>query len=125
MRLRNKYNLKNKILVESNNVDLLKPFGDSSFFTSYYTPYFNPYLMDKDSIKKLVVNLAEVIKDSRVDALSGYYFQYPLLHKYFPKFPLLIWSPNYRWSVVNQIYKRKSEIPKKYLLPYINKPKMV
>lgn len=107
IKLRNKYDLKNKILVESYRTDLLQTYSDSSLFTSYYTPYFNPYLIDGDSIKSLVIQLASVIKKSKVNALSGYYFQYPFLHKYFPKFPILIWSPNDKWSLINRIYKAK------------------
>ena len=120
VRLRNKYNLKNKILVESYRIDLLKPFGDSSFFTSYYTPYFNPYLINEDSIKKLATKLAVLIKNSEVDALSGYYFQYPFLHKYFPQFPLLIWSPNDKWSIVNQLYKSKIRNTKEVFISLYN-----
>lgn len=107
IRLRNKYNLKNKILVESYRVDLLEHYTDSGFFTSYYTPYFNPYLINEDSMRSLVSQLATVIKKSKVNALSGYYFQYPFLHKYFPHFPILIWSPNDRWSIINRMYKAK------------------
>lgn len=107
MRLRNEYNLKNKILVESYRIDLLEHYTDSGFFTSYYTPSFNPYLIDQDSIKSLVNQLSTVISKSKVSALSGYYFQYPFLHKYFPQFPILIWSPNDKWSVINLLYKAK------------------
>ncbi|MFN0082317.1 MAG: hypothetical protein ACKVOM_07325, partial [Ferruginibacter sp.] len=107
IRLRNRYNLKNKILIESYRIDLLEQYTDSAFFTSYYTPYFNPYLIDQDSMKSVIRQLATVIKKSKVSALSGYYFQYPFLHKYFPQFPILIWSPNDRWSLMNRIYKAK------------------
>ncbi|MGC4100075.1 hypothetical protein [Ferruginibacter sp.] len=105
--LRDKYQLQNKILVESNRADLLKAFGDNGFYTSYYTPFFNPYLADEAAIKKQVAELAAVINNSTVDALSGYYFQYPFLHRYFPDYPILIWSPNDKWSLVNWWYKRK------------------
>lgn len=107
IRLRDKYKLTNKILVESNRVDLLKHFGDSSFFTSYYTPFFNPYLINDDSIKQWVNKLTAIVNASTVDALSGYYFQYPFLHTYFPGYPILIWSPNDKMSIINQLYKIK------------------
>ena len=104
--LRNKYALNNKILVESSKTKLLKIFSDSGFFTSYYTPMFNPYLANEDSLKHWVDSLSTVIRWSSVNAISGYYFQYPFLHRYFPDFPILIWSPNDRFSLVNMVYKQ-------------------
>ena len=45
IRLRGKFGLMNKLLVESSQAELLSSFTDSGFFTSYYTPQFNPYLI--------------------------------------------------------------------------------
>ena len=105
--LRKRYGLSNKILVESSQAYLLKEFSDSGFYTSFYTPLFNPYLATDDSIKRSVDSLSAVISKVSVDALSGYYFQYPFLHHYFPRYPILIWSPNDRFSLVNWWYKYK------------------
>lgn len=102
-----KYNLKNRLLVESNRADLLSVFSDSGFFTSYYTPVFNPYLMSNQEIKNQVDSLSKVTAKSKVNALSGYYFQYPFLHHYFPRYPILIWSANDRFSLVNWLFKKK------------------
>ena len=107
IRLRKKYGLTNKILVESSKANLLKDFGDSGFFTAYYTPMFNPYLINDDSVVRWVDSLSAVINNSTVNALSGYYFQYPFLHRYFPNYPILIWSPNDPLSLVNWWYKRE------------------
>ena len=107
IRLRKKYSLTNKILVESSKATLLKRFSDSGFFTAYYTPMFNPYLISDDAIGHWVDSLSAVINNSAVNALSGYYFQYPFLHRYFPNYPILIWSPNDKFSLVNWWYKRK------------------
>ena len=107
VRLQKKYGLFKKMLVESSRVDLLKQFSDSGFFTSFYTPMFNPYLISDDSIKHLVDSLSTLISNSAVNALSGYYFQCPFLQHYFPNYPILIWSPNDRFSLVNWWYKRK------------------
>ncbi len=105
--LRNKYRLREKVIVESSEAELLKPFSDSGFYTSYYTPFFNPYLAGDDLLKHWVDSLTQVVNRSSVNALSGYYFQYPFLHRYFPKYPLLIWSPNDRFSLVNWWFKHK------------------
>jgi len=105
--IRTKYNLKNRLLVESNRADLLAVFIDSGFFTSYYTPVFNPYLVSDQEMKNQVDSLTKVIAKSKVNALSGYYFQYPFLHHYFPNYPILIWSANDRFSLVNWLFKKK------------------
>ncbi len=42
--IRAKYNLQNKMLIESTNIRYLSSFCDKGFFTSYYTHFFNPYL---------------------------------------------------------------------------------
>ncbi len=107
IRLRKKYGLTDKVLVESSKPNLLKDFGDSGFFTAYYTPMFNPYLASDDAIGHWVDSLSGVINNSAVNALSGYYFQYPFLHQYFPSYPILIWSPNDKFSLVNWWYQRK------------------
>lgn len=107
LQLRNKYGLQNKVLVESSKAGLLNEFSDSGFYTCYYTPMFNPYLAGDDSIKHWVDSLTLVINKANVNALSGYYFQYPFLHQYFPGYPILIWSPNDRFSLVNWWFKQK------------------
>ncbi len=105
--LREKYNLQNKILVESSYPNLLKLFSDNLFYTSYYTPYFNPYLATEKENKIYLDTITALLKKYPVHALSGYYFQMPFLHQQFPDFPILIWSPNDKWSVVNRLYKTR------------------
>ncbi len=107
IQLKDKFGLHNKVLIESARADLLKSYTDSGFFTSYYTPMFNPYKLNDDKIKWWVDSLSFVIKNSKVNALSGYYFQYPFLHHYFPQYPILIWSANDRLSLITWLYQRK------------------
>ena len=105
--IRTKYNLENRLLVESSRADLLTVFNDGGIFTSYYTPVFNPYLIGDQEMKDQVDSLSRVIAKSKVNALSGYYFQYPFLHHYFPNYPILLWSANDRFSLVNWLFKKK------------------
>ncbi len=114
--LRIKYKLTNKLLVESNRADLLTVFSDSGFFTSYYSPLFNPYLISNQEIKYCVDSVSAMIKRSRVNAISGYYFQYPFLHHYFPGYPILIWAANNRYSVVNRLFKKKMATTKEVFI---------
>ena len=112
--LRDKYQLKNKILVESAFPELLNAFVDQHFYTSYYTPYFNPYSLEKDSLKKIAQEIEDHLAKSKVQALSGYYFQLPFLHERFPNYPILIWGGKEKFSMVNLIYsnfiKNKKEV---------------
>ena len=111
-RLKEKYGLHQKILVESSRPELLRSFSDSGYFTSFYVPMFNPYLIGNDAIKQWVDTISHKVKNSSVNAISGYYFQYPFLHQYFPNYPILTWSPNDRFSLVNWLFKRKQATDK-------------
>ena len=107
IQIRNKYSLENKILVESNRADLLTNFSDSGFYTSYYTPMFNPYKINDAEIKLWADSISIVIKNAKLNALSGYYFQSSFLQQYFPGYPVLLWTENNRFSLVNRLLKRK------------------
>lgn len=104
--LRNKYKLQNKILVESGRAELLTAFSDSGFFTAFYAPFFNPYKMSKHELKLMADSMVSVISKSKVNALSGYYFQCSFLSHYFPKYPVLTWVDNASFSLVNFLFQR-------------------
>jgi heptose-I-phosphate ethanolaminephosphotransferase len=105
--IRNKDKLQNKILVESGKADLLTAFSDSGFFTSYYVPFFNPYKISKDEMNLMADSIASIISKSKINALSGYYFQCSFLNHYFPQYPVLTWIDNADFSLVNFLFKRK------------------
>ena len=107
LELRNKYQLQNKLLVESGRADLLTAFSDSNFFTSYYVPFFNPYNINKEEMNVWVDSISSAICKSKINALSGYYFQYSFLNHYFPQYPVLSWTDNSLFSLVNFLFKRK------------------
>jgi hypothetical protein len=90
-RLTKKYKIKENIIVESPNPVLLTPFTDEKFYTSYYLPTFNPFYIHDDSIKKYLKEIDDNLSRCRVNAISGYYFQYPFMEKYFPETDLLVW----------------------------------
>lgn len=107
LQLRKDFNLKNKILVESSQANLLTAFADNGFFTSYYTPMFNPYKISDHEKKVWADSIASAIKNSKVDALSGYYFQYPFLQHYFPNYKILTWIETDDVSLVNWLFTNK------------------
>ncbi len=114
--LRNKYYLHNKILVESGRADLLSAFSDSSFFTSYYAPFFNPYKIDTTQMNVWADSMASVISKSKINALSGYYFQSSYLSHYFPQYPALTWIDNSAFSLVNYLFQKKLIADKSILI---------
>jgi hypothetical protein len=107
IQLRKKYNLQNKMLVESARADLLSVFSDSGFFSSYYVPFFNPYKINEKETGVWTDSISTVISKARIDALSGYYFQSSFLSHYFPQYPVLTWVDNSSFSVVNFLFQRK------------------
>ncbi len=107
--MRDSFNLKNKFVIESSDAASLNGFCQSGFFTSYYVPYNNPYQAEETETIQFIDSVAANIKKYPPSALSGYYFQYPLLKKFFPTFPLLIWSDNSSLSAIGYLFKSKVE----------------
>ena len=104
--LRNQYKLQNKLIIESSSPKSLQSFCDSNFFTSFYTPFFNPYSIKEAELIKHLDSITSALKQYKVSALSGYYFQYPVLKKYFPNYPILTWSDNSNISLVSNAFNK-------------------
>lgn len=104
--LREEYNLQNKLIVEGALPQHLQSFCDSGFFTSYYVPFFNPYQLTENELLQIIDTIASNLKKYPVAALSGYYFQYPLLKKFFPEYPVLTWTKKSNLSLVNNIFNK-------------------
>ena len=102
--IRQKYKLENKMIIESSNIKYLPAYCESGFFTSYYTPFFNPYLLKENDLKQITDSICNNLKQYPVSALSGYYFQYPFLKKYFPNYPILTWASKSNFSIVSFIF---------------------
>jgi hypothetical protein len=98
--LRDRYQLTQKIIVESSDPSSLDVFCSKGFFTSYYVPNFNPYTSSESEILRSIDDMASLLQQHQVSALSGYYFQYPFLKKYFPDYPILTWTESSSISMV-------------------------
>lgn len=107
--IRDSFGLKDRIIVESSDVNLLGAFCDSGFFSSYYVPFFNPYEISSDSLVQMIKSIGRDIRMSRPSAVSGYYFQYPVLKKAFPDMPILTWTDNASFSLVGFFFRRTLE----------------
>jgi hypothetical protein len=108
-RMRDSFQLKNKFIIESSDAASLSGFCQAGFFTSYYVPYNNPYQAEEPETLLFIDSVASNVKQYPPSALSGYYFQYPLLKKFFPTYPLLIWSDNSTLSAIGYLFKSKVE----------------
>ncbi len=104
---RNNYQLQNKLIVESPNIKNLNSFCENNFYTSFYVPYFNPYLMDETALVKEIDTIALLLKSNKVSALSGYYFQIPMLKKFFPTASLLTWAEKSSFSLVAPVFNHQ------------------
>jgi hypothetical protein len=108
-RLRNKYKLFNQVIVESHNLQPLKVFCDSGYFTSYYVPFINPYQATENEIVTFTDSIRTNLTKYPTSAVSGYYFQYPVLKKFFPNYPILTWADHASISVVSYVFKHQLE----------------
>jgi heptose-I-phosphate ethanolaminephosphotransferase len=107
--LRESYGLNNKLIIESSAIELLKGFCDSGFFTSYYVPFFNPYQMQESELKVQLDNMETALIKYPTSAISGYYFQYPVLKNNFPSYPILTWSAKPGASLVANLFTQRLE----------------
>jgi len=105
--LRDSFSLSEKCIVESSNAQALEPFCRAGYFTSYYVPFYNPYQGDEKQTIQFIDSIKSQISAFPSSALSGYYFQYPLLKKFFPNYPLLIWADHSNISVVGFVFNKQ------------------
>jgi hypothetical protein len=104
--LRQQFSLNNKLIVESSAPQYLQSFCDSGFYTSYYVPFFNPYLLTEKETIQIIDKISNNLSKYPTAALSGYYFQYPFLKRYFPNYPVLTWANESNLSLVGYIFNR-------------------
>jgi len=109
IRLKNKYGLTGRIIIESSAASFLKTFCDSGFYTSYTVPYFDPYKSSEPPIIQFADSIRTALTKYPASSVSGSYFQYPLLKKFFPTYPILTRADNVTISFVSYLFKRQLE----------------
>ncbi len=107
IRLKNNFKLDKKLIIESSAAGPLKAFCDSGFFTSYYVPFFNPYEIKEEVLMKNIDSIRQHISQYPASAISGYYFQYPLLKKIFPTYPILTWADQSSASLIAYFFRQQ------------------
>lgn len=105
--LRKQFLLFDKIIVESSSPQYLQSFCDSAFYTSYYIPYFNPYRISEEELVIQLDHIGNELSKYKVSSISGYYFQYPVLKKYFPNYPILTWTDKSNISLVSKSFNKR------------------
>ena len=106
-RLRDLFGMSGKMIIESSVPSCLESFYNSGYFTSYYVPFFNPYQEEEHKIISMIDSIAAVLKKYPACALSGYYFQYPALKKFFPNYPVLTWADRSWVSIVSLTFNHQ------------------
>lgn len=104
--LNDSFSIMGKTILETSDGNCLTPLYNAGFYTSYYVPFFNPYEMKENDFVHMVDSVADVLKNHPACALSGYYFQYPALKKFFPSYPFLTWSDVSYSSIVSYTFNR-------------------
>ena len=94
-RLRETYDLKGMIIVESSNARCLKAFDDLNFHTSYYIPFFYPEEESQEKIQEITAKIRDNIETYGLKTISGYFFQYQYMKDSFPDVWKLIWYEHY------------------------------
>lgn len=108
-RLRETYNLKGMIIVESWNAGCLKAFNDLNFRTSYYIPFEYPDRIGEEKLQKLTDNIRDKIEKYDLTTISGYFFQYQFMKDSFPEMRKLIWYELYDPEVRSKYIREVNE----------------
>ena len=108
-RLRETYNLKGMIIVESSNAGCLKAFDDLGFRTSFYIPYARPDQLSREKLQDLTNVIRKNIEENGLKTISGYFFQYQYMIDSFPEMRKLTWYHQYDTAVRNNYIRLADE----------------
>jgi hypothetical protein len=90
----NKFGIKKRIIVESENPKMLTLFSDSGFYTSYWIPHIRTNFLTRNNIVRWYNLTKEGIENNKITVLSGSSEMLPLVHRYFPNFKFMTWGLN-------------------------------
>ncbi|MBL4703757.1 MAG: phosphoethanolamine transferase [Flavobacteriales bacterium] len=91
------YNITNRIVVESPNLEALRPFSTQGFYTSFYLPFLQDLTDSK--LHQTVDSLSMLMQHFQPSCVSQKFGAYPLLSAYFPKCDKLTWDLHYNWKI--------------------------
>jgi len=87
-----KYNLRKKIIIESDQADFLVFFKLANIFTSYWIPDVSENLIDYFAEKKLIDELENTLSKCQFNAISAHYNMISFMEKYLRKYNCHIWT---------------------------------
>jgi len=91
-RIIDKYHLCNKVIVESNDADLLAYFKQSNIYTSFWINDISDNNFEYFNEQVLKNGIRHKIKKYHFTAISAYYKIYPFLKKYFSYYNIHLWT---------------------------------
>lgn len=109
IRIRKEFQLAEQMIIESKDARCLRSFCDSGFFSSLQTPLFNPYQSTETELISFTDSIRNALKANPVSAISCHYFQYPILKKFFPGYPILTRVDNTSISLVSYVFMKQLE----------------
>ena len=108
--LLDKFEVRDKVIVESWNSTELGEVSRDSIFTSFWGPHFNLEELSSSDIEKEVKNLHKVLYENEINAISTHFTMVPFLEKYFANCTVHIWTNGLTGDsgkeVINELYKK-------------------
>lgn len=87
-----KYDLRDKIIVESMYPELLAYFKEAGIFTSLWIPDVSVNLIDYFAEKELIDDLEFILGKYQFNAVSAHYNMVPFMEKYMKRYNCHIWT---------------------------------
>lgn len=87
-----KYNIIDKIIVESKNIKALQKFVDKGFNVSWWISTFDFKLSELEVENKQAYKILQELNDIEINAFSCHYPMYEFLNFYFPNTNIHIWT---------------------------------
>ena len=91
-RIIDKYHLRDRVIVESSEADLLAYFKQNNIFTSYWITDISDNNFQYLNEQVLRNKIHHKIKKYHFTAISAYYKMYPFLKKYFSNYNIHLWT---------------------------------
>lgn len=86
-----KYNIRQNVILEARDCELLDKFTKNGIYTSYWIPHFSDGYTNKDTID-FVVDIGDNLLRYEVNALSASYKMYWFLDEYFSNCNIHLWT---------------------------------
>jgi hypothetical protein len=99
-----RYQLLNRVIVESPEPEALSLFTQEGFYTSYYLPTFDIATAGPGELQAYYNEVREHLSRSRVSALSAPAESFVFMEKYFPDRDYLVWHLNRQDSLFHSTF---------------------